>query len=72
MDGNTAGEFSQSFLKFFPVVITASVFNLGLNLGNPFFKIGSFTFTVDDGCVLFFNLNRLGLSQAWRARRFPV
>src|SRR5690606_7501359 len=52
-DGHTTGKFSQTFLKFFFIVIRCSGFDLCLDLANTTGNVSFLASTVNNGCIVF-------------------
>ena len=71
-NGNAAGKFGQTFLKFLAVVVACGLFDLCLDLSHAccdgFFR----TCTVNDGGVLFIDLDLVGAAEHVDGRRFEL
>jgi len=62
-DSHTAGQFGDTLLQFFAVVIRRGFFDLHADLFDAGFDVGSSTGAIDDGGVFFAHFDALGRTQ---------
>src|SRR5262249_28121529 len=71
-DGDAADQLRESFLQLLAVVVRSRLFDLGANLANAAFDLGSLAGAFDDGRVVFINDDLLGATEVLNLNAFEL